>query len=377
MKIVAVALLAVFPFFAHAQPPPEPKNIIIITIDGFRWQEIFNGADPSLLADTSFVNDTTLMQELYAGNTPEIRRQKLLPFFWNVIAMKGQLSGNRQYDNKVNTSNLYKISYPGYSEMLTGYSDLRPVLNTPVQNRNTNILEYLNTEPEYAGKVVAFSSWNIFPYILNEARSGIPVNSGYESIEETDSSSIYINQVQEKVKGKTHCRYDQLTFLAARDYIQQQHPRVVLISFGETDEFAHHKRYDRYLQQANSIDKMIAELWYLVQTDPFYKNNTSLIITTDHGRGKKSSSWYAHNLFVKGSGETWLAMLGAGITATGEKRSAEQTYQKQLAATVAQLLGKRFTSNHAPAEALVLQENKTASLVLPVIGSSVDERLRR
>ena len=30
------------------------------------------------------------MQDLYGASTPELRRQKLMPFFWNVIAKKGQ-----------------------------------------------------------------------------------------------------------------------------------------------------------------------------------------------------------------------------------------------------------------------------------------------
>ncbi len=332
-----------------AQPA---KNIFIITIDGLRWQEVFKGADTVLLQDSRFVTDTTLLSELYNDRTADLRRQKLMPFFWNVIAKKGQLSGNRSFGNKVDVSNIYKISYPGYNEILTGYADPRPVFNTPTPNRNITILEHLNNDKEYTGKIAAFSSWNIFPYILNTARSGIVVNSGYESVAENDSTDRFINQVQENVSEKSHCRYDQLTYLAARNYIQTNHPRVVLIGLGETDEFAHQKKYDNYLQQANAIDKMISDLWYYVQTDDFYRNQTTFIITSDHGRGSKRSAWYAHNLFVKGSGETWQAMLGPGIPALGEMKEDQQVYQKQIAGRVAVLLGRslekdRLTINRA------------------------------
>ena len=91
-----------------------------------------------------------------------------------------------------------------------------------------------------------------------------------------------------------------LTYLSTREYIGVHHPRIVFLGFGETDEFAHEGRYDLYLQQASNIDRMISELWYFVQTDPFYKNNTTFIITTDHGRGSSPSSWYTHGLFTKG-----------------------------------------------------------------------------
>ncbi|NCI45384.1 phosphoglyceromutase [Sediminibacterium soli] len=347
MKQPLTVLLLSFCLVSALCAQEKPKNIFIITIDGFRWQELFNGADPELVNNTAFVNDTALLKELYDDSTAELRRQKLLPFFWSVIARKGQLTGNRAYGNRVNVSNFYKISYPGYNELLTGYADPRPVLNTPTPNRNTNILEYLNKEEEYTGKVVAFSSWNIFPYIINEKRNGIPVNSGYEAIEESDSTDRYINQVQGNI-DESHCRYDRLTYLAAKEYIQKHHPKVAMIGFGETDEYAHQRKYDMYLQHANAIDRMIAELWYMIQTDPFYRNNTYLYITTDHGRGKKPTSWYAHNLFVKGSGETWQAILGPGIAALGEIKIQQQAYQKQIAGTIAALLGKSFRGSDNP-----------------------------
>jgi hypothetical protein len=345
MKMIWLAVALGFSVCIQAQ---QAKNVFIITIDGLRWQEVFLGADSILLKDERFVTDTSLLSELYNDRTPELRRQKLMPFFWNVIARKGQLLGNRIAGSKVNVSNFYKISYPGYNEILTGYADPRPVLNTPTQNRNVTLLEYLNREKEYAGKVVAFSSWSIFPYILNEERSGIQVNSGYEQIEGADSISGSINRVQENITGKTHCRYDQLTYLAAKNHIQTNHPRVVLIGLGETDEFAHQKKYDNYLQQINAIDKMISELWYYVQTDSFYRNQTTFIITTDHGRGSRRSAWYAHNLFVKGSGETWQAMLGPGVEPIGEIKTDQQVFQKQIAGTVAALLGKSFGRSYNP-----------------------------
>ncbi|MBV9989084.1 MAG: alkaline phosphatase family protein [Chitinophagaceae bacterium] len=346
---------------------PGTRNIFIITIDGVRWQEIFTGADTGLIHDPRFVSDTSLLQDVYGGDSPERRREKLLPFFWQVIARKGQLSGNRLYQNKVNVSNFYKISYPGYNEIFTGYADPRPVLNSPKPNNNINVLEYLNTQEEYRGRVAAFCSWDILPYVLNETRNSLPINGGYESVEEADSASVVINQVQKNVQVRNHCRYDALTFVAAKEYIQREHPRVLVLGLGETDEFAHQKKYDLYLQQLTAIDKMISDIWYLVQTDPFYRNNTSFIITTDHGRGRKPTAWYAHNLFVKGSGETWQAMIGAGIPAAGELRENGQIFQKQLAATIAALAGKRFISNHAAAEALVLSGQPLA-----VVSAGID-----
>jgi hypothetical protein len=101
---------------------------------------------------------------------------------------------------------------------------------------------------------------------------------------------------------------------------------------------------------------MVAELWYYVQTNPFYKNNTTFIITTDHGRGKKPSNWNEHGFWVSGSGQTWLATIGAGIAPLGELKEKTQIYTSQIAATISQLLGEKFRSNHPIDDPIVLRK---------------------
>ena len=96
----------------------------------------------------------------------------------------------------------------------------------------------------------------------------------------------------------------------------------------------------------NQIDRMIAELWYYIQTDEFYKDNTTIIITTDHGRGFRTNTWTDHLFFVKGSKEIWMAVMGPDILPLGELKTKQTIYQKQLAATIANLLGFEFTSDH-------------------------------
>lgn len=344
---------------AAQQPSPahaRTRHLFIITIDGFRWQEIFGGADPSLAENEEYVKDTALMRQLYWDSTAELRRKRLMPFFWTVIAEKGQLYGNRNFSNKVNVSNFYKISYPGYNEIFTGRTDAFISPNIPINNPNVNVLEYLNNSSEFHGKVTVFTSWNVFPYILNEDRSRLPVNSGFTPLAEKGNPDAgLIDSVQGTMNpGKT--RHDLLTYLSAREYIDRHHPSVVFLGFGETDEFAHAARYDLYLQQAGNIDRMIADLWYAVQTDPFYKDSTTFLITTDHGRGYKPDKWTTHGFWAKGSGDIWLAMLGPGILPEGEITTRGQVYQKQLAATMALLLGDPSAPGHPPGRPITLPE---------------------
>jgi hypothetical protein len=334
----------------------KAENIFIITTDGVRWQEVFTGADSVLLHNPAFVQDTALSCQLYWDTSLEQRRKKLMPFFWNVIAKQGQLYGNRTKESKVNMRNIYKISYPGYNELLTGYPDPLPILNAPQYNRNISVLEYLNRSPQYKNSVAAFTSWNVFPFILNNHRNRMLQNSGYASLNDTAEGIQVVNSVQQSVVQKYKTRYDLLTFFTAKEYIRQHHPRVVFLGLGETDEFAHKGQYDLYLQQLANVDKMIAELWYLVQTDPFYKNNTTFLISTDHGRGR-GDKWVKHHTFVKGSGEIWLALLGKSISPVGEMQEVATVYQAQVAATVVFLLGENFQSKRKTAKPIALPES--------------------
>jgi Type I phosphodiesterase / nucleotide pyrophosphatase len=349
-KQIAFFVLLLLCCCARAQEMPQSENIFLITTDGFRWQEVFNGADSSLLCNPSATADTALARLMYWAPTAAQRRARLLPFFWNVIAAKGQLAGNRQFSNYINAANLYKISYPGYNEMLTGYADPGIFSNKKKYNPNTHILEQLNQRPAYKGRVVAFSSWDVFPFIMNEKESGIPVYSGYEPTDTANASpeQQLINTVQEKaIAEKTGTRHDLLTFLAAKEYIRQHHPKIVLLSLGETDEYAHSGRYDLYLQRAQDTDRMIAELWYYVQTDPAYQNKTTFIITTDHGRGNTSRNWQRHDPITPGSGELWMAALGAGIVPLGEIKSEGQFFLKDIPRLIA-ALALPATANSLP-----------------------------
>lgn len=92
------------------------------------------------------------------------------------------------------------------------------------------MLIYLNKKESFKGRVAAFSSWDVFPYILNESRSGLFINSGYKNISDAEPTreQSLLNKVQEEeINDKTATRYDQLTFLTAKEYIQRHQCRLL------------------------------------------------------------------------------------------------------------------------------------------------------
>lgn len=348
MKIITLFVFILTTNLTFSQSAPSP-NFIIVTTDGFRWNEVFEGADSAIINNPEFVKDTALLKQMFWDNDINERRKMLMPFVWRNLVKQGSIYGNRNYENKVTVANPYRFSYAGYNEIFTGYADPAVITNHKKWNSNENLLDFLNEQPAYKNKVAAFTSWNLFPYILNSRQGNIYLNSGYQTISNDSLSRIEntLNTIQQNVmNSQDDTRNDMLTFVTAKEYIQNNHPKVIYIGFGETDEYAHGGHYDEYLQSAHLFDEYLAQLWYLVNKDPFYKNNTSIIITTDHGRGEKPGNWIRHGLFTPGSSSAWLMTLGPGFEIKGEVKTKTEIFNDQLAQTIVGLLGYDFIAIH-------------------------------
>jgi len=343
------------------------KNLILITIDGLRWQELFGGADESLLNNKKFVRQLDHTKDKFWHKKAENRRQLLMPFFWNTIAKQGVVIGNRKLGSTMSVANNWHFSYPGYSEIFTGIADPKINSNEKIDNPHISFIEWLNTQEAFDNKLAAFGSWDVFPAIFNVKRNNMHVNAGFMPAHGYPLSSEMklLNAMQKEIPSPWHnVRLDSFTYRFAKDYLVNQKPRVMSISFGETDDFAHDGHYDSYLHSAHQTDKFIDDLWSTVQSMPEYSNNTVLLITTDHGRGSHANDWQHHasedavkeymknlDTFPKGiigSEHIWFAAIGAGIKAKGQVSTQNEVKQNQIAATALTLLGKdpqKFNTN--------------------------------
>ena len=360
MKKILFLLLLAPAYLLAQQKKQEIKNIIIITSDGLRWQEIFKGMDKDIANNGKFNQGRGDSAEIYSNywaDGAEERRKKLMPFLWNTVVAKGQLYGNREKGNNVNVANPYWFSYPGYNEILTGYPDPAVNANEYKANPNVTVLEYINNQPAFKNKVAAFGAWEAFDRIINEERSGIPVVSSFDSIggKHPTAKELLLNAMLRdsyKPFGTSECM-DVFTHYAAMEYLKEKKPRVLYIAYGETDEWAHAGRYKDYLDAAKNVDTWIGDIWNYIQSDPVYKDKTAILITSDHGRGDAiKEQWTGHGSRVEGSNELWFAVIGAGIPAKGEVSTSIQLYQKQFAQTIASLLGLVYKGNHPIADAI-------------------------
>jgi hypothetical protein len=342
--LIIIIFLLLLALWGLAQPAnTKTNNIIVITLDGYRWQEVFEGADDRIIKQGKYLKEKDGIEQ-FRGQSKNERRKKLMPFLWNVIGRQGQLYGNRNFKNKVNCSNIHLLSYPGYSEMLVGFPDASVHSNEKIVNPNSTVLEFIHKHDDYKDKVVAFATWDAFPYILREEKSDIFVNAGNEKVEGVDitEKEKLLNEKQLTDKNPHGARYDSYTFELAFEHLKRERPRVMLIGFDETDEHAHGGRYDEYLKSAHQTDQMIAQLWNWIQSQEDYKDQTTLFITTDHGRGKGKNTWRNHRLLAPGSGQIWFAVIGPDTPAFGEMKMKARYKQKQVAKTIAAFLGLHY-----------------------------------
>ena len=136
------------------------------------------------------------------------------------------------------------FSYLGYNEILSGFTDDEISSNAKRPNCNITVLEWLNQKPSYQGRVAAFGSWEVFPFIINQERSGIYVNAGWQELE-------FFADASEK---------QQWNLLAE-----------------ELPRYWPDGRYDLYLDAAYRSDQYIKQLWEACQQLDEYRDKTSQI----------------------------------------------------------------------------------------------------
>jgi len=326
-----IALLAAFASYAGAQPH-KTENVLLVMTDGLRWQEVFQGADAALMDDKN--------HEVAAG-----RREALLPFLWHVVAKNGQIYGNRTLGSDAYVTNGLNFSYPGYNETLSGFTDPRIHSNDKVANPNVTVLEWLNQKPAYRGKVAAFGAWGVISWIVNASRAGFVVNSGYEPLTAPPVTErlALLNRLKDETQIWEDEPFDSFPFHTALEYLKLHHPRVLYLSLGETDEWAHRGDYALYLRSAHRVDQYLKELWETVQSIDQYRGKTTLIFLTDHGRGQAPVEWKSHGEKIADSKFIWMAFLGPDTRALGERTKVAPVTQSQIAATLAALLGEDYT----------------------------------
>jgi hypothetical protein len=326
-RILTTALLAAG--FMAGQT--KTQNIVLVTADGLRWLELFHGIDPLLANEKSagMKDAGALRQELSRGRTA------LMPFVWTELAPNGVILRD------VKVTNRYRVSYPGYSEILTGRAQDDAVRgNDKIQNPKATVLEHVREKLGLpAGKVALFGSWDVFRFIGESRPGAIFINAGYEDAGGSARMDELSRLQRVAPTPWDSVRHDYVTLEMALDYMRREQPRLIHIALGETDDWAHDRRYDRVLASIQYFDSALKQIWDLVQSMPEYRDKTTLIVTSDHGRGSTLETWSGHGSKIEGADQIWIAAIGPGTQAVGEATGAPPAFQRDVAPSILSLLG--------------------------------------
>lgn len=249
---------------ASIQPhkPYKSKKLIVVLIDGPRWEETWG--------------DSTHQYQ---------------PYMASYLRNEGCIF--------TNFNNLgYTITNPGHCAVLTGnYESLA--------NNGAQLPSYPSLAQTFLQKTQhdSTSAW------LITSKDKLEI---FKTCLQSSWSNQYMPSVDCGVGGLgTGYRHDSITFLNAMNVLQNSHPDFMFISFRDPDFSAHANDWNGYLEGIKRGDKYVYELFNFLQTDTVYKNQTTFVVTNDHGRhpdnlggftshGDNCSGCKHINLFIAG-----------------------------------------------------------------------------
>ena len=287
-----------------AQAKPE-TNVVLITLDGVRWQEIFNGTDPILSRE-------------------HLNARQLLPNLYDLFVDQGIAIGQK---SPIVASGPNHISLPGYLEITRGHpstdcqsNDCYPVIDQSI----FDLFEH----------PTLISSWEQLARTV-PTNSNTIINAG-RYIRSQSWRDQHLSEYQEYPSyfHNPNYRPDIHTMSIALDYWLEtkNNPDLLFLSLGDSDEYGHLNNYNGYLAALNNADVFIGLLVKQMETTDYGKN-TVFIITADHGRNLN----FRDHGTSSASARVWLLMHGKGIPNIGSVHLKHQISLSNVFPTIEQI----------------------------------------
>jgi len=109
---------------------------------------------------------------------------------------------------------------------------------------------------------------------------------------------------------------DELSVYIARQLMKEESPSLLWITMHDID-VAHTGAYSLYVDAIRRTDRLCAEIWKAIESEPEYAGNTTLFILPDFGRDSDydagGNGFQHHRTGDPASRTTWMMALGAGV----------------------------------------------------------------
>ena len=309
---------------ARPTPTTSDARIVLVTIDGARWQDVFGGSD----ADRS--------------GAPHVPPEELMPRVYGLLSSRGVAFGaDREGCGTAHTASGANVSLPGYQEIFTG----RPsyCLDNNCEGVSESVLDEA-ARADVAG-VASIGSWDVLDRAVSGGGTGVLVAVGRTWPAEVSGASVGSTSLDGLVAaglaadpypGHDGYRPDVYTAAIALEYFRTAKPAFLHIGLGDTDEFGHRDDYPAYLVALRNADALIGAIADEIAALDELGEKTTIIVTPDHGR---NSDFRDHGTLRVESGRTFLLAFGAGVTARGIGCSAGDITLADIAPTIRDRLG--------------------------------------
>ena len=131
---------------------------------------------------------------------------------------------------------------------------------------------------------------------------------------------------------------DLVTWRALQWIMYIYHPDLVYLWLDQVDAAGHSGDWTSYVASIEQADGIVAALWDKIQSDPYYRDRTTVIVTTDHGRQDEAhGSFWEHGGICESNKRLLLLALGPDILPGLEIQTVHE--QTDIAPTVGALMG--------------------------------------
>jgi len=293
---------------ATLEPSGRTRNVILVTLDGVRWQDVLDGVEPARA------------RAAHLPGCKVVPARSLVPNL-SALARAGVVLGGD--DATMVSSGPSFVSLPGYRELLTGRAGGGCTHNLCSPIDEPTLLDELRAHEHVAPEQLAvIASWERLERAAARDPSAIALSAGRHGGATRDrlrvsagaSSLLDRAAASSAYPGWLDYRPDRFTTKLALEYLQARRPRFLHVALGDTDEHAHRGDYAGYLEALRDADRFVGELWATLATMDTYGAETTVIVTTDHGRAR---SFAGHGGGAPESARVWLVAAGGAIHAQG------------------------------------------------------------
>jgi hypothetical protein len=118
--------------------------------------------------------------------------------------------------------------------------------------------------------------------------------------------------IEDLVRTNAPVTGDEFTFLVSAEVMRRFAPSLLAITFSDV-EVAHFGSYSMHLAGIRTMDRLVNELWNLVQSHPSYSGRTTLFVLPEFGRdfdGSNTNGFFNHRSIDDSTSLTWMMCLG-------------------------------------------------------------------